>query len=100
LQNDTNDGWLKPAFAQAYRVFKLNRFCACFYSWPKADKFLEAWRSAGFRTVGHLVFLKSYTSKARFLQYCHEQAFLAGQRQSAFAGASDLRCAGDALHRQ
>ena len=48
LWNDTTDYWLKPAFAEAYLVLKPNHFCVCFYSWPKADKFLAAWRSAGF----------------------------------------------------
>jgi DNA modification methylase len=76
LQNDTNASWLKPAMAEAYRVLKQNRLMLCFYGWPRAEMFLEAWRNAGFRPVGHLVFRKSYTSKSRFLKYQHEQAYL------------------------
>ena len=76
LQNDTNGNWLKPAMAEAYRVLKYNRLMLCFYGWSRVEKFIEAWRSAGFRPVGHLVFKKSYTSKARFLKYQHEQAYL------------------------
>jgi site-specific DNA-methyltransferase (adenine-specific) len=38
--------------------------------------FLAAWRAAGFRPVGHLVFPKSYASTTRFLRYQHEQAYL------------------------
>ena len=76
LQNDSNDAWLKPAFAAAYRVLKPNRLMLCFYGWHRADKFLAAWRDAGFRPVGHLVFWKSYASKTRFLEYRHEQAYL------------------------
>lgn len=76
LQNDRDSGWLKPAMAEAYRVLKQNRLILCFYGWPHAEKFMEAWRSAGFRPVGHLIFRKSYTSKAKFLKYQHEQAYL------------------------
>jgi len=76
LQNDTDDNWLKPAMAEAYRVLKYNRLMLCFYGWSRVEKFIEAWRSAGFRPVGHVVFQKSYTSKASFLKYQHEQAYL------------------------
>ncbi|HTV06664.1 MAG TPA: DNA methyltransferase [Acidobacteriaceae bacterium] len=76
IQNDSNDDWLKPAMKEAYRVLKQNRLMLCFYGWPRAEKFLEAWREAGFRPVGHLVFRKSYTTKAKFLKYQHEQAYL------------------------
>jgi DNA modification methylase len=76
LQNDIDGNWLKPAMAEAYRVLKQNRLMVCFYGWPRADMFLEAWRSAGFRPVGHLVFQKSYTTRVHFLKYQHEQAYL------------------------
>lgn len=76
IQNDSNDNWLKPAMAQAYRVLRPNRLMLCFYGWPRAEQFLEAWREAGFLPVGHLVFRKSYTTKARFFKYQHEQAYL------------------------
>lgn len=29
-----------------------------FYGWTKIDAFFEAWRSAGFQPVGHIVFRK------------------------------------------
>ena len=76
LQNDTDSDWLKPAMAAAYRALKQNRLMVCFYGWPRADKFLDAWRSAGFRPVGHFVFRKSYTSSAKFMKCQHEQAYL------------------------
>ena len=69
IQNDGNADWLRPAFLQAYRVLRPNSFMVAFYSWTKVDKFMDAWRGAGFRAVGHLVFRKSYASKARFLKY-------------------------------
>ena len=76
LQNDRDNNWLKPAMAAAYRVLKLDRLMVCFYGWPRADHFLDAWRSAGFRPVGHLVFRKSYTSSTKFMKCQHEQAYL------------------------
>jgi DNA modification methylase len=76
IQNDANVDWLKPAMAEAFRVLKQNRVAIMFYGWSKVDAFFEAWRSAGFQPVGHVVFRKSYSSKSRFLRYQHEQAFL------------------------
>jgi DNA modification methylase len=76
IQNDADDAWLKPAMAEAYRVLKQDRVAVMFYGWTKVDAFFEAWRSAGFQPVGHIVFHKSYSSKSRFLRYQHEQAFL------------------------
>src|ERR1700737_76857 len=35
--------------AQAYRLIGWNCLCVCFYGWSKADKFIAAWRAAGFR---------------------------------------------------
>jgi site-specific DNA-methyltransferase (adenine-specific) len=76
IQNDADDAWLKPAMREAYRVLKQDRVAIMFYGWTKIDAFFDAWRSAGFRPVGHIVFRKSYSSKSRFLRYQHEQAFL------------------------
>ena len=76
VPNDDNSEWLKPAFAELYRVLKRDSFCVSFYGWPNADKFLEAYRAAGFRIVGHFVFPKRYTSASQFLRYQHECAYL------------------------
>jgi DNA modification methylase len=76
IQNDADDTWLKPAMAEAQRVLKQDRVAIMFYGWTKIDAFFEAWRSAGFQPVGHIVFRKNYSSKSRFLRYQHEQAFL------------------------
>jgi site-specific DNA-methyltransferase (adenine-specific) len=65
-----------PAFTQSYRVLKQDRFMIAFYGWTKADKFLAAWRKAGSRIAGHLVFRKPYNSRTRFVRYQHEQAYL------------------------
>ena len=76
VANDDNAQWLRPAFAQMHRLLKSAAFCISFYGWNKADLFIDAWRSAGFRIVGHLVFRKCYPSSTRFLRYQHEQAYV------------------------
>jgi site-specific DNA-methyltransferase (adenine-specific) len=76
VTNDDNARWLRPAFREMHRVLKDGGFCASFYGWNTVDLFMDAWRQAGFRIVGHLVFRKRYASSARFLRYEHEQAYL------------------------
>jgi hypothetical protein len=51
IRNDADDSWLKPAFSEAYRLLRRDHFCISFYGWPHADKFMAAWRAAGFRIV-------------------------------------------------
>ena len=76
IANDDNGAWLKPAFSEMYRVLAPDSFCISFYGWPRADRFIAAYRAAGFRVVGHLVFPKRYASSTRFLRYRHESAHL------------------------
>jgi len=76
VPNDDNAAWLAPAFAEIYRVLAPASFCVSFYGWPQADRFLTAFRGAGFRIVGHLAFPKRYTSATKFLRYQHECAYL------------------------
>lgn len=74
--NDDNAAWLEPAFAEIHRVLKPHSFCVSFYGWHKVDLFINAWRKAGFRLGGHLVFRKRYRSRKAFLDYHHESAYL------------------------
>jgi site-specific DNA-methyltransferase (adenine-specific) len=76
IANDADAAWLKPAFSQIFRVLRRDSFCISFYGWHVADKFIAAWREAGFRLAGHLTFPKSYASTERFLRYHHENAYL------------------------
>lgn len=76
VPNDDNDAWLKPAFKEMFRVLRRDSFAVSFYGWPHVDRFMQAWREAGFRIVGHLVFPKRYTSSQRYLRYQHECAYL------------------------
>jgi site-specific DNA-methyltransferase (adenine-specific) len=59
-----------------HRVLKDESFCVSFYGWTKIDLFMAAWRAAGLRIVGHIVFRKAYASSVRFMRYQHEQAYL------------------------
>lgn len=74
--NDDNARWLKPAFAEVYRVLKNNSFCVCFYGWTKVELFMDAWKSAGFQPVSHFACVKPYAYKRKFARSNHGVAFL------------------------
>jgi site-specific DNA-methyltransferase (adenine-specific) len=84
IQNDDNAQWLVPAFAQMYRTLKSHAFAISFYGWPKVDLFFSAWKQAGFRVGGHIIFRKRYSSKSAFLQYRHEGAYLLVKGEPCF----------------
>ena len=103
VTNDDNGRWLRPAFTQMYRLLKNGSFCVSFYGWNKADLFISAWRAAGFRIVGHIVFRKRYASSARFLRYQHEQAYLLAKGdvippESPLSDVIDFTYTGNRLH--
>lgn len=103
IQNDANDAWLKPAMAEAYRILKQDRVAVMFYGWTKVDAFFAAWKEAGFRPVGHLVFRKTYSSKSRFFRYQHEQAYLLAKGRPALpkqplADVLEMPYSGNKLH--
>jgi adenine-specific DNA-methyltransferase len=103
VANDDNDAWLKPAFAEMHRVLLNDSFCVSFYGWPMADKFMEAYRAAGFRVVGHLMFPKTYASSTRYLRYQHESAHLLAkgnpaQLQKPIGDVIPWRYTGNKLH--
>jgi adenine-specific DNA-methyltransferase len=103
VANDNNDRWLKPAFAELHRVLAADSFCVSFYGWPHADKFLVAFRAAGFRVVGHLTFPKRYTSSTGFLRAQHENAYLLAKGRPkepdyAIGDVIDWTYSGNKLH--
>ena len=59
-----------------FRVLKEDSLCLTFYGWNQADLFLDAYRAAGFRIVGHIAFRKQYAASSRYLRYQHEVAYL------------------------
>jgi site-specific DNA-methyltransferase (adenine-specific) len=86
-----------------YRVLAHDRFCVSFYGWPHADRFLIAFRAAGFRIVGHLTFPKRYTSRTGFLRAQHENAYLLAKgrpKEPAYAigDVIDWTYSGNKLH--
>jgi DNA modification methylase len=76
VANDNEDAWLHPAYAGMHRVLKDGGLCVSFYGWTKAELFIEAWRAAGFRMVGHIAFIKRYASSKGMLRSQHEMANL------------------------
>ena len=84
IANDDNAAWLQPSAREMYRVLKPNSFAISFYGWPKVDLFFAAWRKAGFRIAGHIIFRKRYASKRAFLEYRHEAAYLLIKGNPAF----------------
>jgi len=103
VPNDDNDEWLVPVFAEMYRVLADGSFCVSFYGWSSADRFLTAYRSAGFRTAGHFVFPKRYTSRTRLVRYQHECAHLLVKgspwmRDDAIGDVIDWTYSGNKLH--
>jgi len=100
IANDCDDTWLKPSVRQMYRVLRPDNLCVSFYGWNKTDLFMQAWREAGFSIVGHIVFRKRYGSKARFLSYRHESAYLLAKGRPALPGqvVLDWDYTGNVLH--
>jgi site-specific DNA-methyltransferase (adenine-specific) len=104
VANDAGDGaWLKPAFSQMHRVLRPNSLAVSFYGWNKVDLFMDAWKSAGFSVVGHIVFRKRYGSNARFLSYRHESAYLLAKGRPPLPGSPvpdvlDWEYSGNQLH--
>lgn len=79
IANDVNPAWVKPAYAEMYRVLKPDSFCVSFYGWQQADIFVAAFKEAGFRVLGHFTFPKRYTSSVGYLRAQHENAYLLGK---------------------
>jgi len=103
VRNDDNAQWLKPSVNQMHRVLKWGGFAISFYGWNRIDLFADAWKAAGFRMVGHIVFRKSYSSSSRFLRYEHESAYLLAKgnvtpRSNPIPDVIDFDYTGNRLH--
>jgi len=75
----------------------------CFYGWSRLHCFMEAWNDAGFLPVGHMVLLKRYASKSRFMRHQHEQAYLLAKGKPALpshaiSDVQQFEYTGNALH--
>lgn len=103
VANDDNAAWLEPAFREMFRLLKPDAFAVSFYGWHKTDLFFRAWRNAGFRVGGHLMFRKRYASKTGYVRYRHEGAYLLVKGNPAFPAAPvddvmDWTYTGNRLH--
>ena len=58
IANDKNGDWLPPVSREMFRVLKPDSLAVSFYGWNRVDQFMAAWKAAGFRVVGHIVFTK------------------------------------------
>lgn len=76
IANDDDPTTILGAFTDIGRILKPDSLCICFYGWNRIDAFFRAWREAGLRPIGHLVWTKTYASSVRFLEARHEQAYL------------------------
>lgn len=76
IANDDLPSSVLPVFAEVYRVLKPNSYCISFYGWNAIAQFAAAWDAAGFKTVGHIVWPKTYASRAGHALYRHESAFI------------------------
>ena len=86
VANDDRDDWLRPSFAEMFRLLKPGSLALSFYGWSRVDRFFAAWRAAGFDIVGHVVFRKRYASSSRFFEYRHESAYLLAKGDARFPG--------------
>jgi site-specific DNA-methyltransferase (adenine-specific) len=58
IANDDRLFWLRPAFAEMFRLLRPGSLALSFYGWNRVDHFFDAWKAAGFAVVGHVVFRK------------------------------------------
>ncbi|EMX00671.1 DNA methylase family protein [Escherichia coli ThroopD] len=83
IAGDKTDEWLQPACNEMYRVLKKDALMVSFYGWNRVVRFMAARKNAGFSVVGHLVFTKTYTSKAAYVGYRHECAYILAKGRPA-----------------
>jgi adenine-specific DNA-methyltransferase len=57
-------------------VLRRDSLCLCFYGWPHAELFLNAWKLIGFRPVSHIVCIKNNIGLGHFSRSQHETAYL------------------------
>lgn len=76
IANDNNGSGVLPVYQEIYRLLKPNSYCVTFYGWTAIADFASTWQAAGFRSIGHIVWPKNYTSTKGFMNYQHESAFV------------------------
>ena len=99
IAGDKTDEWLQPACNEMYRVLKKDALMVSFYGWNRVDRFMAAWKNAGFSVVGHLVFTKTYTSRP-YMWAIATNALTSWQKASGAASEAIARRAGLEIFRQ
>lgn len=59
LAGDKTDKWLQSACYEMYRVLKKDVLMMSFYGWNRVDRFMAAWKNAGFSVVATRCFSSS-----------------------------------------
>ncbi|WP_225932703.1 DNA methyltransferase [Escherichia coli] len=75
IAGDKTDEWLQPACNEMFRVLKRRVNGELLRLEPRRSLYGRP-KNAGFSVVGHLVFTKNYTSKAAYVGYRHECAYI------------------------
>ena len=83
LQNDTNADGVMPVFAPMARAMTPDSYAICFAGWSALPEFTHAWKAAGLRIVGEIVWQKDYASRRGFTQYRHESAYVLAKGRPA-----------------
>jgi adenine-specific DNA-methyltransferase len=83
IVGDDDPRWVRPVFAQLYRVLRPDSLAVTWYGWPHADLFAGTFKAVGFRLVSHLAFIKNVWGLGRFTRGQHEVAFLLAKGRPA-----------------
>lgn len=100
IAGDKTDEWLQPACNEMYRVLKKDALMVSFYGWNRVDRFMAAWKNAGFSVVGHLVFTKKLHIEGRICGLSPRMRLRSGKRPSGAASEAITRRAGLEIFRQ
>lgn len=76
IKNDDNALWVEPTFKHLYRILQDKSYCVVFCALPSLVPFITAAQQAGFRTLGQIIWNKSYASSSYHLAFHHEQALV------------------------
>jgi DNA modification methylase len=74
--NDSSNWWIPTLASELFRILPVSGFVICFYGWPTAGVFLDAFNAAGFRPTSHLVFIKNMWGLGYHTRSKHEVAYL------------------------
>ncbi|ETB86572.1 hemagglutinin, partial [Salmonella enterica subsp. enterica serovar Cerro str. CFSAN001674] len=85
IAGDKTDEWLQPACNEMFRVLKKDALMVSFYGWNRVDRFMAAWKNAGFSVVGHLVFNQKLHIEGRICGLSPRMRLHPGKRPSTSA---------------